>query len=154
MAKIVREKILEDIETTLKGISKIKGYENDIANIKRYKQSGNSLREVPCIIISAGPEEKTQGEQLINCRFTVNIEVWIRHDEEDIAGSTDTIINSLLGDVEKALFIDYTRGGLAVNTVVTGNMPFETVEGNPYAGIIIETEILYRHKIRDLTQEM
>jgi len=154
MAKIVREKILEDIETTLKLISKANGYENDIASVQRWLQGGNSLREVPCIVISAGPEEKMQGEQLINCRFTVNIEVWIRHDEDDVSGSTDTIINSLLGDVEKALFIDYTRGGLAVNTIVTGNLPFETVEGQAYAGIIIETEIQYRHKIGDLTQEM
>ena len=154
MAKIVREKILENIEATFNLISKVNGYENDIASFQRWLQAGNSLREVPCIVISAGPEEKTQGDSLINCRFNVNIDVWIRHDEATTAGSTDTIINSLLGDVEKALFVDYTRGGFAVNSVVTGNLPFESVEGNPYAGIIIDLEIQYRHAIGDLTQEM
>lgn len=151
---IVRESILENIRTTLEAISIANGYTNDIASVQRWKQGGNNLRQVPCIVISAGPEEKTQGESLITCRFDVNIEVWIRHDEVNLPGSTDTILNSLLGDIEKALMSDYKRGGYAVNTVISGNIPFETVEGNAYAGIIINTEVHYRHKIGDLTQVM
>ena len=86
--------------------------------------------------------------------FDVNVEVWIRHDEGTVPGSTDTILNSLLGDVEKALAIDETRGGNAVDTIITGCVPFETVEGQPYSGIILDIKIHYRHKRGDSTQKM
>ncbi|MCK4248680.1 MAG: hypothetical protein KAX15_02765 [Candidatus Omnitrophica bacterium] len=154
MATTVREKILENIETALGDIKIANGYENDIDSVQRWKQAGNSTKLVPCIILSAGPEEKTPGDPLISCMFNVNVEVWIRHDEETVPGSTDTILNSLLGDVEKALAIDETRGGNATDTVITGNMPFETVEGQAYAGISVDVRIHYRHKRGDPTQVM
>lgn len=159
MANIVRETILENIKTTLEGITVANGYVNTIASVQRWKQSGNLTVDIPCIFISAGPEEKLQSLEQSNnavqsCNFTVNIEVWTRHDEAVVEGSTDTVLNSLLGDVEKALLVDHTRGGNAEDTKLTGNIPFETVEGLPHVGLIIETQILYRHKRGDLTTKM
>jgi len=148
MGDTVREKIMEDIKTTLEGISKANGYNNDIASIQRWRQGGNPRLNVPCIVINAGPEEKDPvPNPLTTCRLTVNIDVWIRHDEDDVPGSTDTILNSLLGDVEKALMVDIKRGDYAVDTIIQRNIPFETAEGEPYAGIIVDVEIHYRHKI-------
>jgi hypothetical protein len=155
MADTLRENIIADIKTTLEAVRLVNGYDNDIASVQRWKQGGNSLRQVPCIIVNAGPEEKSQEVYpAITCRMQVVIDVWTRHDETTDPRSTDAILNSLLGDVEKALMADIYRGGYAKNTNITGNVPFETVQGQPYAGIIIEAEILYRHLATDPKQKI
>lgn len=145
----VRESILENLKTTLEAISIANGYHNDIASVQRWRQSGNSLLNVPCIVINAGPEEKTpEPNPFTTCRFTVYLDVWMRQDAAD-PQPTDSLLNSLLGDIEKALMVDYTRGGFAKDTNIKSNVLFETLEGQPQAGIIIELEIIYQHKQDD-----
>ena len=109
----VRESILENLRTTLEQITEANGYHNDIASVQRWRQSGNSLLNVPCIVINAGPEEKEPvPNPFTTCRFTVYLDVWMRQDQSD-PQPTDALLNSLLGDIEKALMVDYTRGGFA-----------------------------------------
>lgn len=145
----VRESILENLKTTLETISTANGYHNDIASVQRWRQSGNSLLNVPCIVINAGPEEKEPNPNpFTTCRFTVYLDVWMRQDAGDLE-PTDALLNSLLGDIEKALMVDYTRGGFAKDTNIKSNVLFETLEGQPQAGIIIELEIIYQHKQND-----
>lgn len=145
----VRESILENLRTTLTGVTVANGYQNDIASVQRWRQSGNSLVVVPCIVINAGHEEKDPSPNpFTTCRFTVYLDVWMRQDAADLQ-ATDSFLNSLLGDIEKALMVDYTRGGFAKDTNIKSNVLFETLEGQPQAGIIIELEIIYQHKQND-----
>ncbi len=145
----IREHILENIKTTLETVQTANGYANDIASVQRWLQKGNSLRLIPCVIINAGPEEKDPTPNpLMTCRLSVYLDIFIRQDEADLT-PTDTLLNSILGDIEKALMVDYTRGGYAENTVIKGNTAFEAVEGQPNAGIIIELEIVYEHLMTD-----
>jgi len=145
----VRESILENLKTTLETISVANGYHNDVASVQRWRQSGNSLILVPCIVINAGPEEKEPvPNPFTTCKFTIYLDVWIRQAQDD-PQSTDMLLNSLLGDIEKALMIDYARGGYAKDTNIKSNVLFETLEGQPQAGIIIELEIVYQHKQND-----
>lgn len=152
MSKAVREKILENLETTLALIKTEEGYENDVLSVQRWKQSGNSTKDVPCIIINAGSEPRIQNPNpLVTCILKVYLDLWIRHDE-DAAESTDTYINSLILDIENVLMVDYTRGGYAQNTEIVNLDPFRGVEGNPHAGVTIEVDIKYRHEQGDPTQ--
>jgi len=153
MAKqTVREKILEDIKTALELIKTENGYENDIVSVQRWSQHGNSTRLVPCIVINGGSEERQpKPNPLVTCDFLVYLDLWIRHDEND-SDSTDTVLNSLLLDIEKALMADYTRGGYARETVIRSIDPFRGTEGNPHSGISIEVEIKYCHEQGDPTQ--
>jgi hypothetical protein len=145
----VRESILQNLKTTLEGISTANGYDNDIAGVQRWRQSGNSLLNVPCIVINAGPEEKEPvPNPFTTCKLTVYLDVWMRQDAADLQ-ATDTLLNSLLGDVEKALMQDISRGGFAKDTNIKSNVLFETLEGQPQAGIIVELEIIYQHKQND-----
>ena len=148
----IREQILENIKSTLETIRVANGYANDIASVQRWLQKGNTFRLIPCIIINAGPEEIEQTPNpLVTCKFTVYLDVFVRQEETDTV-STDALLNSLLGDIEKALMIDYTRAGLAENTNIKSNMTFEAVEGQPNAGIVVELEIIYQHLITDPEQ--
>ena len=148
----IREQILENIKSTLETIRVANGYANDIASVQRWLQKGNTFRLIPCIIINAGPEEIEQTPNpLVTCKFTVYLDVFVRQEETDTI-STDALLNSLLGDIEKALMVDYTRAGLAENTNIKSNMTFEAVEGQPNAGIVVELEIIYQHLITDPEQ--
>ena len=148
----IREQILENIKSTLETIRVANGYANDIASVQRWLQKGNTFRLIPCIIINAGPEEIEQTPNpLVTCRLVVYLDIFIRQEETDTA-STDTVLNRLLGDIAKALMVDYKRGGFAENTVIKSNMTFEAVEGQPNAGIVVELEIIYQHLITDPEQ--
>lgn len=145
----VRESILENLRTTLSGVTTANGYHNDIQSVQRWRQSGNSLLSVPCIVINAGPEEKNPAPNpFTTCQLTVYLDIWTRQDAADMQ-ATDTILNSLLGDVEKAIMQDVTRGGFAKDTNIKSNVLFETLEGQPQAGMVMELEIIYQHKQDD-----
>jgi hypothetical protein len=145
----VRESILENLRTTLSGVTTASGYHNDIQSVQRWRQSGNSLLNVPCIVINAGPEEKNPAPNpFVTCRLTVYLDIWTRQDSADMQ-ATDTILNSLLGDIEKAIMQDITRGGFGKDTNIKSNVLFETLEGQPQAGMVMELEIIYQHKQDD-----
>ena len=145
----IRERILANIKTTLEAITAVNGYSNTIASVQRWDKRGNPLRLVPCIVVNAGQEEKQMSPNpYFTCRLSVYLDVWIRQDDAD-STATDVILSDMLGDIEKALMIDNTRGGFAIDTNIKSNVPFETVEGQPHAGLTIELEILYQHKQSD-----
>lgn len=145
MSTTIREYVLLNLKSTLELIKTTGGYNNTIASVQRWSQWGNSLVSIPAIIINAGPEEKKpEPNPLMTCSFIVYIDIWTNHLQED-SRSSDEILNSLLGDVEKALMADITRGGYAEDTNITRNVPFQSIEGQPLIGITIEIEITYQH---------
>jgi len=150
----IREKILDNIKSTLEDIKASKGYYNTVASVQRWSQHGNNLVDVPCIIISSGPEtKKPEPNPLYTCRWTVFIDAITRHDESSTE-PTDRLINKMIADVEKALMVDITRGGYAMDTNLVNNVPFEAVEGQPNVGAVIEIDIVYQHKQSDPEEQL
>jgi hypothetical protein len=147
----VREKILENLKTTLEGITVANGYNFDFTSgtIQRWSMHGNSLVNLPAVVLSCGDEsEQSAPYPLEECALSVYLDCFFVSDEDE-ATSTDTYLNRLQGDIKKAVLADHTRGGHAVDTNVLGTTPFETTEGQHYAGIIVEIEIKYRHQRLD-----
>ncbi|MFA5316200.1 MAG: hypothetical protein WC369_02110 [Dehalococcoidales bacterium] len=152
MSTTVRENILEAIEALLKTITVANGYANTIANTERFKARGNSILLQPCIVVCAGPENKTPGpDPMTTCKLSVELDLWVRQEVTDTQ-DTDTILNSLLGDIEKALMSDHTLSGNCRDVTVLDILPFQTTEGNIQFGLIIELEVHYRHLRTDPTQ--
>jgi hypothetical protein len=149
MSDSIRESILLNLKTTLEGITTVAGYNYTILSVQRWQSRGNNYASVPCIVINSGAEDKEPGpDPQTTCKFIVFIEATHRQDDDSTENS-DTIISKLLADIEKAVMADYTRGGYAEDTKILGNVPFETVEGQPAFGIIVNVEIHYRHKNTD-----
>jgi len=149
----VRERILANIKTTLEGITITNGYNFDFTSetVQRWSMHGNKLVDLPAVIISPGnEEEKSLPNNFEECVLGVYLDVFFVTEEND-AVSTDTYLNRLQGDMKKAILQDHTRGGEAIDTDVLGTTPFETTEGQPYAGIIMELGIRYRHLRLDPT---
>jgi hypothetical protein len=149
MSLTIRENIMLNLKSTLEAITKAHGYANTIASVQRWNQRGAIFSNFPTIIINAGPEDKKpEPHPLATCSFKIYIDIWTNQPEDETL-SSDEILNSLLGDVEKALAADITRGGHAIDTNITGNLPFETVQGQPQIGISIEIEVIYQHQLTD-----
>lgn len=150
MSNTVRENIFLNIKTTLEGITIANGYANTLASVQRWKQQGNPTKSSPTVIISAGAETKTPARSynLTHCTLGVMLDVWVREAESSTSDS-EVILNSLLGDIEKAINVDITRGGYARDTRIMSVANFETVDGEPKCGLIIELEIIYAHKQTD-----
>jgi len=144
-----REYILQNIKTTLETITTAHGYNNTITSVQRWSQKGNNLQSIPAIIINSGQEAKQQEPNpQATCKFTIYLDVWTRQDDTDTTPS-DQVVSGLIADVEKAMMVDYTRGGYAEDTHIMNNVPFETVEGMPSFGVQIEVEITYKHLLTD-----
>ncbi len=147
----VRERILQNIKETLECITKEAGYNFDFSpqTVQRWSMHGNRMVELPAVVVSPGDEDESSlPNPFQECVLAVYLDVFFVTDESD-AVSTDTYLNRLQGDIKKAIIQDTTRGGEALDTRVLGTTPFETTEAQPYAGIIIELRIRYRHRRSD-----
>ena len=157
LPETVRERILDNIRKTLVEISTRAGYYFDFneKTVQRWSMHGNRMIDLPMVVISPGDEEETS---LLNgfeeCVMSVYLDVFFINDENDEEFATDTYLSRLQGDIKKAIFIDYTRGGNAIDTDIAGTTPFETTEGQHYAGIIVELKIRYRHKRNNPTKKI
>lgn len=155
MADTIREKIVKNIETTLKTISKANGYENDIKSVQRLLQSGQVVTDVPLLIIAEGDEDAEEGPLataiLTLKRLGVFVVVQTRHDEAIDTRASDEILNTLRADVEKAMMVDHTRGGFAIDTHPPSSTALDTEEGQPEIASLMQFQIDYRHARQDPT---
>lgn len=144
MAETVRENILVTLQNMLEEISIENEYRSDVASVQRYSQHGNSLNSVPCLLINVGPDKwDADNTPVIRGLMTVFIDVWIRQVEDDPT-PTDTILNELIADIYECIWADTTIGGYAIDAKFISIYPFETIEGQPHAGVTIELEVMYR----------
>jgi len=145
----IRESILENIKTVLQGIMTTAGYNNTIASVQRFKARGNDINAVPCVVVIAGPEDKEDHpDPQKTCTLTISLDIWLRDDDDETVNS-DTRINSVLLDVEKALMLDYTRGGYAQETHLRQITPFVVIDGGANYGVQVEVEVIYKHSRLD-----
>jgi len=149
----VRERILQNIKTVLEGLTIANGYNFDFtpATVQRWSMHGNRMVDMPMVVISPGDEdESSMPNPFEECFLTLYLDIFFVNDENDPV-PTDTYLNRLQGDIKKAILQDSTRAGNAVDTDVLGTTPFETTEAQPYAGIIMEVRVRYRHLRTDPT---
>lgn len=153
MADTVKEKIVENVVTTLKTITTGNGYNNAVGNnVFRPQQHGSSLLSMPQIQVVEGAirrsEESPYG--VWHGMLALDLECTHVHATSD-SRSTDEINDTLYADVLKALAADRTRGGNAIDTKIQGMQPLEINEENRQAGVIVDVEIEYRHAETDAT---
>ena len=149
----IRERILQNIKTVLEGVTIANGYNFDFtpATVQRWSMHGNRMVDMPMVVISPGDEDESSlPNPFEECLLTLYLDIFFVNDENDPV-PTDTYLNRLQGDIKKAILQDSTRAGNAVDTDVLGTTPFETTEAQPYAGIIMEVRVRYRHLRTDPT---
>jgi len=145
----IRESILANIATVLAGITAGSVYNNTLASVQRFKAAGNQVASTPCVVITAAPEDKEDHpDPQKTCTLTISLDAYMRDDEDETVNS-DTRLNSVLLDIEKALMLDYTRGGYAQETHLRRIVPFTVIDGGASYGAQIEVDVIYKHSRLD-----
>ena len=150
----VRERILANIKSTLENITQANGYNFDFSSqtVQRWSMHGNTPVDIPMIIITPGDElEEPSVHPFSECALSVFLSVFYINDKNDVI-PTDIYLNRLQGDIKKAVFLDHTRGGEAIDTDIVSTSPFVTTEGQHYAGLVIELKVKFRHLRNDPTR--
>ena len=137
-----REEIVKNIVSTLAAATVAGGYNNTLSGrvgrkLKHWEECG----DFPQLFVVAGAERKEYGNNImVECALDIVIRAY-EHDGEDPGEK----LNNLLADVEKALCVDHTRGGYAVNTTPVS---VETDEGwlTPHGVAEFRWEIFYRYQ--------
>lgn len=151
MADSIREKIMADLLTTFGTISVANGYENNIESVQRYEQNDQNLQATPAIIIVEGVESSEDSPDPLTTNVLI-VEGMVYTSHDRLASiSTGEFLNKFVQDIKKAIKVDNTRGGNAVDSMVKSSEPFETDEDQPFVGIIFEIEVIYRHRQTDPT---
>lgn len=153
MADSIRELIIKNVKTTLEGITLAAGYTNAVASVQRFRQSGQSQVAFPMIIIREGAETSKDGPMGISPKIThqltIDLLLIVVHDEATDARQSDEVMNSFLADVQKAMLVDRTRGGYAVETNLTGSEPLDVEDAQRDIEQVVSWEVQYRHSATD-----
>ena len=148
MPSYQRQKIVEDLETVLGAISIAGGFQTDVTKVERVIRHWDEVNDVerPWIGFMPSREKlKYQPSDCIRVVLPVKLLAYVDVIEEDTtAGQADRTqkINDILGDVNKALNADQTRGGNATSTTVTSA---DTDEGEDCGvGVVqMDFEVVY-----------
>lgn len=152
MADTVRELILKNRATVLATITVVNGYDNTIALVQRFKAAGQKKATTPLLLLGAGVEEAELGNcspiEMIDKHLEVYVGVIHRLAGSDTRNA-DEVLNSLLGDVEKAWATDVTCGGYALDSHLMATYPIAVEEGDPELQQLMKFSVDYRHRMTD-----
>lgn len=147
---IRRELILGNVKTTMEGIKTVNGFENSIKTVSRDIKIVEFLNssELPVVFVLGGPEPQEEDTtDLDKSLMEVRIECWIET-KKDLS----TALNSLIGDIFKAMQQDLGRGTLANDTRMISIEDVDEVSFSEKgrAGALLIWEVEYHHDLLTL----
>jgi hypothetical protein len=145
MADTVEYSILDNITTTLQGVSTANGYNRNIKDATLDTQTFVSQHADAVYIESVEQIKESKLNSVTECTLTVAVVC------KAVDGSNlSKAIADLSADVEKALCVDEKRSSNAVSTnIVAVRDRWNSEEDPTEGGCVIEVEILYRHQRGD-----
>lgn len=148
------EQIILDVVSTIDGITTGNGYEQNLDAVRPTRQDLDD--ESPgtdgqVVVTFSDPEMNDEHSAAGNPPrqgWTVQLTL-IAYVIPGDASTTplDTLINRVRADIEKALQVDHTRGGLAINTKPAGSQKF--VAGVATSGVAVFADVDYRTSLAD-----
>lgn len=146
MADSIREKILANIETTtLEGITIAAGYGVNIGQVERGKVNALSLERFPAALIFPGEDEpQSLISDITDRTWQILLFLWVVA-QKDISKAMEIF----LAAVQKAMIVDYTRGGNAMDTAEGTIMTIRIEEEDTQGGFLLNYSIRYRTKRGD-----
>lgn len=149
MAAPIKEQILDNVKTTLEGITTANGYDTNVTWVSRNRSDPRGDGHDRYILIRVDPEnhdpEVTMGYS--HRHLMLSLEVFIT----DMEDPTETL-EYFAADIEKALMVDHTRGALAIDTTIESvDIPYHDDESDAdITGLAVVTvDIHYRTLVED-----
>lgn len=132
MADSVRERIMQNIQAALEGITVANGFANTLNRVERLMQAGQTFAP-PMALVIEGNDDVIGQQPLgyVSRELMVGVVLSVQQDQDVDSRSASTVMNSLVADVQKKMLEDHRRGDLAINTEEVGVSHIEVVEGLP-----------------------
>lgn len=148
VAQPIENLILDDIVSTLAAIVQGPEYYGQFVEVTKRRTNGFQQVNKPCAIVYSEETEEDVITQNQSQRVVLKIVIEIHFiDSEDI----DNAARKWSCDVKKALAVDDSRGGYAVNSTVVGTVPVHSEELPDHGALVVFMEVVYRHLRTDPT---
>lgn len=146
---------MKHLQSTLEAITVANGYATTLNAVERVLQRGQSSQP-PMAYVLEGDDDANQGpifgaDSLLSRTLNVGVVLVVQQDEDTDSRSASEAMNSLIADVQKAVQVDHSRGGLAVNTEESSVSAVQIEEGLPVLSSTIAYRVSYRHRRTDPT---
>lgn len=156
MADSVKERILQNLVTTLQAINGAPPYLTSLNNrVFRMGLEGFDAGAHPFAVV-AEPDEQyleesaVSGQQIVPCFMTVNLAIWL-HGIPDGTVKLSKLLADALQDLQRAVLADRTRGGIAINTRVLSASSFVDHASEPNGLVEMVIQVHYRFMAADPT---
>jgi hypothetical protein len=151
--KTVWDYVVDNLFTTLKLIRQVDGYNFDLAEVVGWNTGDFPFRGVwPAAAIVDGSEKANDifGTNMRRCQREIGIAMYVPSKVNVPGSPTGTFVyQQILADLEKALFVDHTRGGYAEDTEILDRAPASD-DANSLIGAYLRCNVIYRHQVGDL----
>lgn len=147
MADPIVTRILDNVVTTLRGVTKAAGYHRTLRRVEKKVALLSGSPPDYAFVAAMYETKKDLASNRKECRLTLAIECVI----ED-GSDTERATHEAAADIEAALESTATRGRLAEDTVVTG-VEYEINEDlTPIGACRLEVQVVYRHRRANLSE--
>lgn len=130
-----------------KWIVECKNYHTNIRTVIEAEATPQHLESLPGIAFAIAeiPYEDNGCSNKFRCDLSVVAELWIQQPDKN---KIQRELIKGLSDIERALNVDVSRGGVAQDTKVLSSKPFLPVPGSPFAALSVEIGIWFDHYIK------
>lgn len=136
--------IMDDIESAVSSVQIVNGYPLDVVKVSR-RESVGMTDEMPAVYILEPVEEKVPGPNFFQTvTMKTKLRIYLVSDDED----PNEELALLTSAVEKAILVDTTRSGNAIDTIVTANTAV-VAEDLRVVGAELDVQVKYRHVYGD-----
>ena len=142
----IEEQVIQNLETTLEGISVGADYYTTVAKVIRYEEWQDDLLEYPAIMITALSSDMNNQVSLGQISGSMKVELTLVLESWD---NQTRDASRFIADVQKALVVDVTRNSTAVDTRILEAERFMVIGDSPRVGATMLVEITYRHQRGD-----
>ena len=141
MSDSLKTQILDNLVTAIEGVTEANGYSRTVRAVSR---EAKDLVSAERDMVYVESQYQTKEKELLSDKVEVELHVGLVCVVED-RSSLSQAVDDLTRDIEKAIKVDGTRGGLAKDTRVLRVDDHVVEELEPTAGAIMEVEITFRH---------
>lgn len=142
----IRNKVVENVRSTLAAVSAGANYRNTIQRVYVADVTPQTAIEFPCAVIapdSAAHDDARLG--LISTRLNLLVHLRSRDLGDEVFARTGVeSIHDLIEDARKALLVDHTRGGVALDTHVVTDTVYPAASTVPTYAADLNVSVDFR----------
>ena len=144
MSVPVSNYIIDDIVSTIGAIEAGTSYNRTVRVCKRLTFVPSELAQYDAVFVyDSGCSKDYLNSSVVRCTQQIMLDCWIQDDDPA------TAIDQLSADIEKALSVDITRSGKAIDTQINAVRKYISQDMQPEGNCEIDITVTYRHQEGD-----